>query len=304
MNLQAVVNLTENYWQPGNKAKLGDFFQKTQTLPTRDAALRKAANAGREILVIPEIVKSCLFYSLGEFHRNEGDYISTTIHYFYSIFHSAVAIYKIHFDYIVVPEMELNPNVITVKRKEIGDFIIRLKKEGLISEDYKRTYFSLQKRRDHVNYQPRVILGGKHKNVITFFTCQYEGLVSYLEKIRTQLFNAILETAELVGHALCFYYHHLDDTHKELIATMMFKKWSNTCIKAYQYWGSTVEAILKGKKIHWEASFDYEIGDKTRKSMVPLEVIKTTEEEMKKVLELIRANFLSSRIQFPKKLSA
>lgn len=284
------------HWQPGNETKLREFFQKTLALRKRDDALYKVAHAGREILVIPEIVKSCLFFSLGNHHRNQGDYISTTVDYFYSIFHSAVAIYKVHFDYTVDPKKEFDPNKITVKRKEIHKFINRLKKETLISDDYKRIYDSLQKRRDHVNYQPRVVLRGRHRNIITFFACQYGDLVSDLEKLRTPLFDAIFETAELVGHALCIYHHRQDDTAKELIATMLFKNWSNICIKTYQYWGSFVES-KPPSELHWNASFSYKIGNKTRKSIVPLKVIKTTQEEMKKVLELIRANFLSPRIQ-------
>lgn len=82
-----------------------------------------------------------------------------------------------------------------------------------------------------------------------------------------------------------------------MLATMMFKNWSNICIRTYQYWGSSVKIRLEeGAKFHWNASFEYEIGDKTRKSIVLPKVIKSTQEEMKKVLELIRANFLSPRI--------
>lgn len=101
--------MTKIYWQPGSDAKLKELFQKTSTLRKQDNALFEASHAGRESLVIPQIVKSCLFFSLGEFHRNEGDYITTTTDYFYSIFHSAVAVYKVHFDYVVVPEKEFNP---------------------------------------------------------------------------------------------------------------------------------------------------------------------------------------------------
>ena len=270
-----------------------------RSLRKQDATLWEVAHAGREILVIPEIVKSCLFSCLGEFVRHKGDYLSTTVNYFYSIFHSAVAIYKAHFDYNIVPEREFNPNLITVKRKGIHDFVIRLNSEGLISEDYKRTYVSLQKRRDHVNYQPRVILGGKHKNIITFFACQYGDLVSELEKTRPQLSHAILETAELIGHVLCYYYENYQA--KDLLATLMFRNWSNICIKTYEHWGSSVEPKLEvGTKICWNASLDYEIGDKSRKSIVPLTVIRRTEKEIEKVLKLMRARFLSPRIQLQK----
>ena len=119
--------MTRIYWQPSSNAKLREFFQNTLELRKRDTALLETAGTGRETLVIPEIVKSCLFFSLGEFHINQGDYISTTVDYFYSIFHSAVAIYKIHFDYNVVPEKEFDPNEITAKRKEIHKFVNRLK---------------------------------------------------------------------------------------------------------------------------------------------------------------------------------
>jgi hypothetical protein len=288
--------LTEIHWQPADNKKLEEFLQKSSELRTHDRALFQAIKAGRESIVIPEVVKSCLFFSLGEYHKNQGDYISTYVNYFYSLFHSAVAIRKAHFEHNVVPEKEFSPEIITTNRRQTRGFIARLNEEKLISDNYRELYDALEKRRDHLNYQPRVTLSGDSGRVVTFFSCQYANLVSELQDKGARLSNAILETAELVGHALCYYHDNLEVPDKELLATLMFKNWANICILTYQYWGSSVETrMYEGLRFNWNTPFEYVIGDKTRKSLVPLKVIMTTKEKMKPVLELVREYFLHPR---------
>jgi hypothetical protein len=286
--------MNKKYWQPCEGEELEKLFQKSIELRKQDAELLKAANAGREILAIPEIVKSCLFFSLGKFHKTQGDYLSSTTDYFYSIFHSAVAICKVHFDTKIIPENEFNPNIITVKRNEITKFIFRLTKEGLVSKDFQRTYESLRKRRDHVNYQPRVILSGEKKGVITFFACQYGNLTEDIDNFEPRIVDFIFETAEILGHVLHFYC--LDDPARDITATLMFKNWSKICLYTYQYWGARVTSELEGSLLRWDATFRYNVSDKNRKALVPIAVMQQTEEIVQQALEILKTDFFEPRI--------
>ena len=66
------------------------------------------------------------------------------------------------------------------------------------SRDFKSTYESLQKRRDHVAYQPRIIMSGKEKDTITFFACQYGNLTADIDGAETIIPNLLFESAEMV----------------------------------------------------------------------------------------------------------
>ena len=124
--------MNKSYWQPTQSDALTNLFEMSTKLRHNDTELFQTASAGREILVIPEIVKSCIFYSLGRFHKKQGDYFTATADYFYSIFHAVVSIYKVHFDTIILPKDEFNPTAITVKRREMTRFVDRLANESLL----------------------------------------------------------------------------------------------------------------------------------------------------------------------------